>query len=207
MGDRAAAVLSLIAAAAAVYAICRDLRCGRFPAAFGAAAWVLSDSMLRPGAAAEAPAASLLVPFALAGVFSREKRCWPILALAAVCLALRWRSSGAAAAELEALVLAILAALGAQRLWDGEGGPAFLVGAAGAFVFALARTAASVRLLEAAPLAAALLLVAFVSREFRARAGLVALVALFTLQRAAEIGSGTPAAAVFTAGRSGPSAR
>jgi len=206
MAERAAAVLSLIAAAAAVYAICRDLRCGRFSAAFGAAAWVLSDSLLRPGAAAEAPAASLLVPFALAGVFSREKRRWSVLGLAAVCLALRWRSSGAAA-ELEALVLAILAALGAQRLWDGEGGPAFLVGAAGAFVFALARTAASARLLEAAPVAAALLIVAFVSREFRARAGLVALVALFALQRAAEIGSGTPAAAVFTAGRSGSSAR
>jgi hypothetical protein len=207
MAERAAAVLSLIAAAAAVYAIGRELRCGRFSAAFGAAAWVLSDAMLRPRAMAEVPAASLLVPFAFAGVFSREKRRWPVLALAAFCLGLRWRTSGGGAAELEAMVLAILAALGAQRLWDGEGGPAFLVGAAAAFVFALSRTAAPARLLEAAPLAAALLLVAFVSREFRARAGLVALVALFALQRAAEIGSGAPAAPVFTAGRSGSPSR
>jgi len=206
MAERAAAVLSLIAAAAALYAICRELRCGRFSAAFGAAAWALSDPLLRPGAAAT-PGPSLLVPFALAGVFSREKRRWPILALGAVCLALRWRTADAAAEELEAMVLAILAALGAQRLWDGEGGPAFLVGAAAALVLALSRAAAPARLLEAAPPAAALLLVAFVSREFRARAGLVALVALFSLQRGMEIGSGVPAAPVFTAGRSGPAAR
>ena len=208
MAERAAAVLSLIAAAAALYAICRELSCGRLSAAFGAAAWALSDSLLRPGAATGTPApSSLLVPFALAGVFSREKRRWPFLALGVVCLAFRWRPSAGAAAELETMVLAILAALGAQRLWDGEGGAAFLVGSAAAVVLALARTTAPARLLEAAPAAAALLLVAFVSREFRARAGLVALLALFATQRGIEIGLGASAAPLVTAGRSGPGSR
>ena len=193
MAERLAAVLSLAAAAAALYAICRQLSCGRFPAAFGAAAWALSESMLRPGApAASLAAPSVLVPFALAGAFSRERRRWPFLALAAACLAFRWRSAtGEAAPELEAMVLAVLAALGAQRLWDGEGGPAFLIGAAASVAVALTRNeAAASRVLEAAPSAAALVLVAIVSREFRARAGLVALVALFALQRAGEIAWG-----------------
>jgi hypothetical protein len=206
MVERAAAVLSMIAAAAALYAISRQLSCGRFAAAFGAAAWPFSEPMLRMGAAAaEGPTPSLLVPFAFAGVFSREKGRWPFLALAVVCIAFRWRAPGGVAAELEAMVLAVLAALGAQRLWDGEGGPAFLIGAAAALFLALSRTAAPARLLEAAPAAAALVLVAFVSREFRARAGLVALVLLFAVQRVAEIGVAVAAGApVVTAGQSGP---
>jgi len=204
MAERVAAVLSLIAAAGALYAICRALSCGRFAAAFGAAAWAFSESMLRPGATTVGPTPSLVVPFALAGVFSREKRRWPFLALAAACLAFRWRTPAAAAPELEAMALAVLAGLGAQRLWDGEGGPAFLIGAAATVMLALSRTAAPARLLEAGPAAAALLLVAFVSREFRARAGLVALVSLFAVQRVAEIGVGLSAGApVVTAGRSG----
>lgn len=204
MAERAASVLSLVAAAAALYAICRGLWCGRFASAFGAGAWVLSEAMLRPGASgadAFAPS-SLLVPFAVAGVFARERRRWPVLALAAACLAFRFRSAGGhAAAELEAMVLAVLAALGAQRLRDGEGGPAFLIGAAAAVVHALSRsgTTDAARVVEAAPAAAALLLVAFVSREFRARAGLVTLVALVALQRVAEIGVGGVAPAVVTA--------
>src|SRR5262252_1556235 len=100
MVERAAAVLCLSAAAVALYAICRELRCGRFAAGFGAAAWVLSESMLRPGAAPDAPTPTLLVPFALAGAFSREKRRWPFIALGAACLAFRWRGpAGAAAGE------------------------------------------------------------------------------------------------------------
>lgn len=213
MAERAAAVLCLLSAAGALYAICRQLCCSRLPAAFGAAAWTLSEAMLRPGAVSDGAALtvpSVLLPFALAGVFSRERRRWPFLGLAVACLAYRWRSgSGAAAAELEALVLAVLAALGAQRLWDGEGGPAFLIGAAGAIALALFRSdaASSVRWLEAVPVAAALVLVAVASREFRARAGLVALVALFFVQRAVEIGVGAAARRpVVTAGRSGPRA-
>ncbi len=212
MAERVASVLSLAAAAAALYAIGRELRCNRFAAAFGSGAWVFSEAMLRPGAAgfdAFAPS-PVLVPFALAGVFSRERRRWPFLALAAACVAFRWRSArGLAAGELEAMVLAVLAALGAQRLWDGEGGPAFLIGAAAAVAMALSRSGANekVRIVEAAPAAAALLLVAFVSREFRARAGLVALVVLFALQRAAEIGiGGVPRAPIVTAA-TGPPAR
>jgi hypothetical protein len=212
MPERAASVLSLVAAAAALYAICRELRCGRFASTFGSGAWIFSEAMLRPGVAGyEAPVPSpLLVPFALAGVFSRERRRWPFLALAAACAAFRWRSSqGFAAAELEAMVLAILAALGAQRLWDGEGGPAFLIGAAAAVAMALSRGGGNerVRVVEAAPAAAALLLVAFVSREFRARAGLVALVTLFALQRAAEIGIGGVVRAPVVTAATGPRAR
>ncbi len=213
MAERVASVLCLVAAATALYSICRGLWCGRFAAAFGAGAWVLSESMLRPaasGADAVAPP-SLLVPFAVAGVFSRQRRRWPFLALAAACLAFRWRSAGGhTAAELEAMVLAVLAALGAQRLRDGEGGPAFLVGAAAALVHALSRSGWSdtARLVEAAPAAAALLFVAFVSREFRARAGLVTLVVLLTLQRAAEIGTRDAArAAVVTAAKAPPPVR
>lgn len=196
MAERAAAVLCLSSAAAGLYAICRQLHCGRFPAAFGSAAWVLSEAMLRPGAASGAgfAASSVLVPFAFAGVFSREKRRWPFLLLALACVALRFRPAPPAAGPLEPLVLSVLAALGAQRLWDGEGGPAFLVGAAAAVIAAFSRSGAgeSAVWLEAIPAGAALGLVAGVSREFRARAGLVALVALFGLQRAAEIGFGPP---------------
>ncbi len=210
MAERAAAVLCLASAAAGLYAICRQLHCGRFPSAFGAAAWTLSEAMLRPAASSgAATASSVLVPFAFAGVFSREKKRWPFLALAIACVALRWRAASPVAGPLEALVLAVLAALGAQRLWDGEGGPAFLTGAAVAVAVALARSdaAASVRWLEAVPAAAALGLVGVASREFRARAGLVALVALFGLQRAAEIGlGGASRASLVTAGRSGPPA-
>lgn len=213
MAERVAGVLSLVAAAAALYAICRGLYCGRFASAFGAGAWVFSEAMLRPGGSGAATFAAppLLVPFALAGVFSRERRRWPFLALGAACLAFRWRSAaGLAAGELEALVLAVLAALGAQRLWDGEGGPAFLVGAAAALVRALSRSGSSdaVRLVEAAPAAAALLLVAFVSREFRARAGLVALVVLLALQRGLELRFGSsPRLTGVMAGNDRPSGR
>jgi len=104
------------------------------PALFGAVAFAFSGALLTPGASTlESAVPSVLVPFALAGAFSRERRRWPFLALALVCLTLRWRLS-AVGGELEALVLAVLAALGAQRLWDGEGGAAFFVGAAAAAV-------------------------------------------------------------------------
>ena len=212
MAERAAAVLCLASAAAALYAICRELHCGRFPAAFGAAAWVLAEAMLRPGRASGSSfaASALLIPFAFAGVFSRQKRRWPFLALALALVAWRWRPVPATAGPLEPLVLSVLAALGAQRLWDGEGGPAFLVGAAAAVAAALSRGGppALAVWLEAIPAGAALALVASVSREFRARAGLVVLVALFGLQRAAEIRLGVaPRPSVVTAGRGAPAAR
>lgn len=187
------------AALLAGYLLCR-LWCVELPALLGAAAWALSEGMLRPngfsGAVAPAvPGPLLLVPFALAGVFSRGRTGRAFLVLGLACVALRLRfpegSGGGPASLLEGLVLAVLAALGAQRLWDGEGGPAFLLGA----VAAVAVMSVSMRrglelgsvLAEAVPLAAAIVLVAVLTRETRARAGLAALVALFVTQRALEL--------------------
>jgi len=193
MAHLAAAALCVGVAAAGVYALCRHLCCARLPALFGAVAWACSEALLRPGAGAPRFAlagSSVLVPFAVAGMFSRERRRWPFLALALVCVTLRWRTGAAGPAELEALVLAVLAGLGAQRLWDGEGGPAFLIGATVAVIAAVEnREAGAGRLLvEALPATAALALVALTSRQVRARAGLAALVVLFAVQRALEIG-------------------
>ena len=187
--------LGTILAAAGIYALCRHLACAPFPAALGALAWALSPTLLEPGLA-RSPlrvlAPSALVPFALAGVFSRERRRWPFLVVGAVCAIARWRAPVGLATEtgaLEALVLAVLAGLGAQRLWDGEGSAAFVIGAAAAVVLAMrSDRGGAERLVEAAPAAAALLLAAALSREARARAGLVALVALVAAQRALEIG-------------------
>jgi len=138
----------------------------------------------------------LLLPFAWTGLFSRERRKWPVIALAAVCVAVRLRPSAVAPLSTglaEALVLSLLAGLGAQRLWDGEGGPAFTMGAAAALAIAVAHappTDPKTLLVEALPAAAALAVVAATSREQRARVGLAVLVALFGLQRIAEVGSG-----------------
>ena len=213
MSELAAAALSIAAAAFAAYGACRDLRCALWPARFAAAAFGLSGAILAPGLL-DSPlprvAPSLLLPFALTGVFSRERRRWPILALSVLCLAARWRAPAAPAqtstALLEAFALAVLAGLGAQRLWDGEGGPAFTCGAAAALALALARAPrdAATLLVEALPAAAALALVLLTSREVRARAGVAALIALFGFQRAGEIRLGvaaTPAVRVSAAPR------
>jgi hypothetical protein len=204
MSQLAAAALAVAAASLAAYGLCRDLRCAFWPARFAAAAFGFSGAVLAPGAAASLPALvpPLLLPFAWTGLFSRERRRWSVLALAVSCLALRLRPalSPAGTTELaEALVLALLAGLGAQRLWDGEGGAAFAFGAAAALAIAVegAGTDASTLLVEALPAAAALAVVAATSRELRARAGLAVLIALFTAQRALEIavrGNGSGAA-------------
>jgi hypothetical protein len=195
MIELAAAAFAIAAAAFAAYRFCRDLHCAPWPARFAAAVFGLSGAVLVPGIAASAVPGvvpPLLLPFAWTGLFSRERRKWSVLALAAACLALRLRPSAAAVlpGELaEALVLALLAGLGAQRLWDGEGGAAFTIGAAAALAFAVAegKTDASTLLVEALPAAAALAVVAATSRERRARAGLAVLAALFATQRSLEI--------------------
>jgi len=198
MSQLAAAVLAVAAAAFAAYGLCRDLHCGPWPARFAAAVFGLSGAVLAPGASAASIPASvppLLLPFAWTGLFSRERRRWSVIALASACLALRLRPDAASALSTElaeALVLALLAGLGAQRLWDGEGGPAFTMGAAAALAIAVAgaRTDAATLLVEALPAASALAVVAATSRELRARAGLAILVGLFTAQRALEIAVG-----------------
>ncbi len=202
MAQLAAAVSCLAVAVAGAYVLCRHLSCARLPALFGASAWAFSAALLTPGARAStlgSAGPSVLVPFVLAGAFSRERGRWPFLALALVCVTLRWRlpvvESVPRCGELEALVLAVLAGLGAQRLWDGEGGAAFLIGAAAAVIAAVRESDAGATglLVEALPAAAALLLAALMSRETRARAGVVALVALFAVQRALEISLGAAA--------------
>jgi hypothetical protein len=193
-----APVLCLGAAAVAAFLLCRAFGCARLPALLGASAWALSDPVFRADALVEAglPVPSLLLPFAVAGAFSRARARWPLLGLALACAAARWRSSPAAGqtafGALDALVLAALAALGAQRLWDGEGGPAFLFGAAGAAIagaHAVLNGPSTIAAIEVGLVAAAIVLVAVLSREARARAGLVALCALFGVERALALGA------------------
>jgi len=192
-----APVLGFGAALLAGFLLCRAFGCARLPALLGASAWALSDPVFRAAALLEAgpagpPVPSLLLPFALAGAFSRARARWPFLGLALACALLRWRSSPGAAhaafGALDALVLAVLAALGAQRLWEGEGGPAFLIGAAGLAVAGvravLQGPETAIAAVEVVLVVAAIGLVALLSRETRARAGLVALCALFGLERA-----------------------
>jgi hypothetical protein len=104
--------------------------------------------------------------------------------------------------------LCVLAAHGADRLRDGEGAPAFLAGAVVAAVLIswlffrfrgriedLGMPAAYLRerlLLELVPLGAGIALVAGLSRERRARAGLAALVAVFAASRTLEAGAYNP---------------
>lgn len=195
-----APALCLGAALSAGFLLCRAIGCANVPSLLGAAAWALSDPVFRPEALVAVgsrglPVPSLLLPFALTGAFSRARARWPLLGLALCCAALRWRSStgGAPAAfgALDALVLAALAALGAQRLWDGEGGPAFLLGAVGAGVAvvraALQGAETGAGAIAAVPVAAAIVLVAVLSRQTRARAGLVALCVLVGVQRALDL--------------------
>lgn len=204
MSQLAAAAIAVAAATCGAYGLSRDLHCGRWPAKFAAAAFGLSAAVLAPGTSAPSiPAAvpPLLLPFAWTGLFSRERRRWPVIALAVVCVAVRLRpaADSSLSTELaEALVLSLLAGLGAQRLWDGEGGPAFTIGAAAALAIAVAQAPTDARtlLVEALPAAAALAVVAATSREQRARVGLAVLVALFGLQRIAEVGSGPPSVTI-----------
>jgi len=192
-----APVLGFGAALFAGFLLCRTLGCARLPALLGACAWALSDPVFRAAAFREAgpaglPAPSLLLPFALAGAFSRARARWPFLGLALACALLRWQSPTgaphAAFGALDALVLAVLAALGAQRLWEGEGGPAFLIGAAAVAIAGvravLQGRGTAVAAVGVALVVAAIVLAALLSREARARAGLVALCALFALERA-----------------------
>ena len=214
MSQLAAAALAVAAAAFAAYGLCRDLHCGPWPARFAAAAFGLSAAVLAPGTAASPISAAvppLLLPFAWTGLFSRERRRWSVVALAATCVAVRLRPVAvpALSTELaEALVLSLLAGLGAQRLWDGEGGPAFTIGAAAALALAVAGARSNAALLvEALPAAAALAVVAATSRELRARAGLAILVVLFTAQRVLEIAVGRNGGGSAVASASAPARR
>lgn len=178
----------MVVALLAGYALCRALWCDRLPSLLGGCAWALSGAVAMESSGA-IPGGSLLLPFALTGAFSRGRGRWPFLLVAAGALALPHFEP---VALVGALSVAVLAAFGAQRLWDGEGGPAFLFGAAAAAVLALWREPDLSTLGAMAPLAAGAVLTVSMSREARARAGVAALVLLFAAERVLEIGGARP---------------
>jgi hypothetical protein len=177
------------------------------------------DSFTEPSAYA----GSLLFPFALAGLFSRCRSRWFFLVLGLLGLAV-WTKTAAADAVarlplfdialnerlllLTTFSLCVLAALGANRLRDGEGAPAFLIGAAvtlGTIAWLFLRLRGRMEgldmppaylrerlLLELAPLFLGIVIVAGLSRERRAGVGLAALLAVFAAARTLEAGSVNP---------------
>jgi hypothetical protein len=176
-----------------------------------------------PGHESTAYAGALLFPFVVTGLFARGRQRWFFLLLGMAGLAVAARTFAAQAiAWLPLFDIALndrvifwssfavcaLAALGANRLADGEGAPAFLAGAAMSMLLVwglhvhyrrqmeiLAMPAEYRRLrfnLQIVPLAAGAALVAALSRQRLARGGLVALVGLFAVERTLEAGSYYP---------------
>jgi hypothetical protein len=174
---------------------------------------------------------ALLMPLAFTGLFARCRTRWFFLAAAAAALAV---AAGTPAAEVvarlplfdiainerlffvAALSLCVLGALGADRLAQGEGAPAFVAGSAASLALVLllaernrarwlelATPPAYVRerlLLEAVPLVLGAALVAALPRRVRARAGVPALAILLAASRVLEAGRTYPtfpAAAVY----------
>ncbi|HEY4230447.1 MAG TPA: YfhO family protein, partial [Thermoanaerobaculia bacterium] len=168
-------------------------------------------------------AGALLFPFAMTGLFARGRDRWFFVLLGLAGLAVATRTFAAQAiAWLPLFDIALndrivfwasfavcaLAALGANRLADGEGAPAFLVGAVLSMLLVwglhvhyrrsleiLGMPAEYRRLrfnLQIVPLAAGAALVAALSRRRLARGGLLALVALFAAERTLEAGSFYP---------------
>ena len=181
---------------------------GQLPAGFGV-----------PGAYAGA----LLLPFACAGLLSRDPRRWPLLALGLLGLFLwaRLRLVADAVGKIPLFDIAItdylvflaafatcgLAALGADRLADGKGRGAFLLGTAvslvgigGLFLWwepamrqlDMAEGFLQRRLLlELVPLGVGLVLLAARGPRFR-RAALAAVLVLFAATRSLEAGDVYP---------------
>ena len=169
-------------------------------------------------------AGTLLFPFALSGLFARFRCRWFFLLAGLFALAV-WIKTAAADAVAKLplfdialnerlilwtmLSLCVLAVFGANRLADGEGAPAFLVGCLGtlaltAWLFVRSRprlnalempeTYQQGRLLaQLVPLGIASLLVAALSRPHRATIGLSVLIAVFAAARFFEQGRTYPA--------------
>ena len=171
------------------------------------------DGYIEPSAYAGA----LLFPFAFSGVFARIRCRWFFLLTGLFALAVWIKTPVAdAVAKLPLfdialnerlllwtlLSLCVLAALGANRLADGEGAPAFLAGAVAslaliAWLFvryrgrlsALEMPPAFLRgrlLAELVPLVLAVVLVATLSRQRRATIGLSGLLVVFAASRVYE---------------------
>jgi hypothetical protein len=166
---------------------------------------------------------ALLFPFVATGLFARGRDRWFFVVLALAGLAVAARTFAAQAiAWLPLFDIALndriifwtsfavcaLAALGANRLADGEGAPAFLAGAVASMLLVwglhvhyrrqmeiLGMPAEYRRLrfnLQIVPLATGAALVAALSRCRLARGGLVALVGLFAAERTLEAGNYYP---------------
>ncbi len=185
----------------------------------------LMDGFIEPSAYAGA----LLFPFAFSGIFARLRDRWFFLLAGLFGLAVWTKTAMAdAVAKLPlfdialnerlllwtVLSLCVLAALGANRLADGEGAPAFLAGCAGTLglvawlyvryrprLAALEMPAAFLRgrlLAQLLPLLLGLVLVAVLSRRLRATVGLTILVAVFAASRVFEQGGTYPTMAPST---------
>ena len=177
------------------------------------------DGMIEPSAYAGA----LLFPLALSGLFSRFRARWFFLGLGLFCLSVCVKTPMAdLLAKLpffdialnERLIclvtfsVCVLAALGAERLHDGEGAFALMVGsgitiAAVAWLFlrlrpqmaGLEMPAAYMRerlVLQLAPLLIGIAVIAALSRQRRSRIGSAALLVIFAAQRVLEAGSLNP---------------
>ena len=185
----------------------------------------LMDGFIEPSAYAGA----LLFPFAFSGIFARLRERWFFLLAGLFGLAVWTKTVMAdAVAKLPlfdialnerlllwtVLSLCVLAALGADRLADGEGAPAFLAGCAGTLglvawlcvryrprLAALEMPADFLRgrlLAQLVPLVLGLVLVAVLSRRLRATVGLSILVAIFAAARVFEQGGTYPTMAPST---------
>lgn len=194
------------------------------PQAIPYAVGVSGHGRMAPGfVEPSAYAGSLLFPLALAGLFSRCRSRWFFLAIGLAGLAIWTKTTAAdALAKLPLFDIAFnerllfvttfslcaLAALGANRLQDGEGAPAFYAGAVASLALltwlfvhfrsrmaALEMPPAYVRerfLLQIVPLVAAIVILAILPHQRRATAGVAALLAVFAAQRTFEAGSLIP---------------
>ncbi len=176
-----------------------------------------------PGHEGTSYAGALLFPFVVTGLLARGRERWFFLLLGVAGLAVAARTFAAQAIAWlplfdialndrivfwAAFAVCALAALGANRLSDGEGAPAFLAGAVVSMLLVwglhvhyrrqmeiLGMPAEYRRMrfnLQIVPLAAGAALVAALSRRRLARGGLVALVGLFAAERTLEAGSYYP---------------
>ena len=168
---------------------------------------------------------SVLLPLAFTGLFARCRSRWFFMGLLLLGLSIGTSTPVANALArlplfdialnerlifLAAFSVCVLAALGSNRLLDGEGVPAFLAGSAAtlaglAWLFGRYEpTLASLGippaealerfLVQTIPVLAAAVIVVVLSRERRARIGLAALLLILLVQRQLEAGSLYPTA-------------
>jgi hypothetical protein len=179
----------------------------------------LREGFLEPSAYGGA----LLLPLAFAGLFARRRERWIFVALGLLGLAVGIKTPVADALAklplfdialnerllfLTVFSLCVLAALGAHRLREGEGAPAFFAGAGTTLlllgvlytrvkprVLALGMPPAYLTerfLLQTVPVLLAIAVLAVLSRRRRATAGLAALVVILAASRVLEVGPTHP---------------